>query len=175
VLAVRTGRFAGKSNLRTPHGDPAAAEMSLRSGFVALEQMGEQAFLSTTAAFLARAVLAQGRDDEAEDLAQLSAQLTATDDLLTQILWRGVKARILARRGQLEEAEAIAREAVSLSEQTDFLLYRADALVDLAHVLQNSGRTQEAAAAAAEGLHLHEQKGNLVTARKIRSDLGVLL
>jgi class 3 adenylate cyclase/predicted ATPase len=156
-------------------GDPAAAEASLRSGFEALKQMGEQAFLSTTAAFLARAVFAQERDDEAEDLAQLSAKLTATGDLLTQVLWRGVQARILARRGRLEEAEALAREAVALAEQTDFLVYRGDAFVDLAHVLQDSGRRQEAAAAAAEGLHLHEQKGNLITAGKIRSDLGVLL
>jgi predicted ATPase/class 3 adenylate cyclase len=155
-------------------GDPAAAETSLRSGFEALKQMGEQAFLSTTAAFLARAVFAQERDDEAEDLAQLSAKLTATGDRLTQVLWRCVQARILARRGRLEEAEALAREAVSLAEQTDFVVHRGDALVDLAHVLQDSGRTQEAAAAAAAGLHLHEQKGNLVTAKKIRSDLDVL-
>ena len=41
-------------------GDSAAAEASLRTGFDALTQMGEQAFLSTTAAFLARAVFAAG-------------------------------------------------------------------------------------------------------------------
>ena len=96
-------------------GDPAAAETSLRSGFEALKQMGEQAFLSTTAAFLARAVFAQGRVDEAEELAQLSAQLAAPGDLLTQVLWRGVQARVLARRGRLEDAEALAREAVALA------------------------------------------------------------
>jgi hypothetical protein len=32
----------------------------------------------------------------------------------------------------------------------------------------------EAAAVAAGGLQLHEQKGNLVAAAKIRSDLGFL-
>ena len=73
-------------------GDPAAAETSLRAGFDALERMGEKAFLSTTAAFLARAVFAQGRIDEADELAQLSASLTAPGDLLTQLLWRGVRA-----------------------------------------------------------------------------------
>ncbi len=156
-------------------GDPAAAERSLRSGFEALSEMGEQAFLSTTAAFLARALFEQERNDEAEALAQLSATLAETGDLLTHVLWRGVQARILARRGRLEEAEALAREAVSLAKQTDFLVDRGDALVDLAHVVQAAGRTQEAAAAAAMGLHLHEQKGNLVASRKIRSDLAVLL
>jgi predicted ATPase/class 3 adenylate cyclase len=155
-------------------GDAAAAETSLRSGFEALKEMGEQAFLSTTAAFLARAVFEQRRIDEAEDLAQLSAKLTASGDLLTQVLWRGVQARVLARRGRLEDAEALAREAVSLSAQTDFLVHRGDALVDLAHILVDSGRTADAAVAAAEGLHLYEKKGNLVAARKIRSDFDVL-
>jgi ATP/maltotriose-dependent transcriptional regulator MalT len=137
--------------------------------------MGEQAFLSTTAAFLARAVLMQGRADEAEALAQTSARLTAAGDLLTQVLWRGVQARVLATRGRLDDAEALAREAVGLAERTDFVVYRGDALVDLAHILEGSGRTSEAAAAAAAGLALHEQKGNVVTAARIRSDLGALL
>jgi predicted ATPase len=156
-------------------GDYAAAEASLRAGFEALTQMGEQAFLSTTAAFLARAVFAQGRVDEAEELAQRSAKLAATGDLLTQVLWRGVQARVLARRGRLDGAEEFAREAVALAEQTDFVVYRGDALVDLAHILHDAGRTEEAAAAAAGGLQLHEHKGNLVTAAKIRTDLGFLL
>ena len=80
-------------------GDAAAAEVSLRSGFEALQQMGEHAFLSTTAAFLARAVFAQERIDEAEELARLSARLSASGDLVTQVMWRSVQARILARRG----------------------------------------------------------------------------
>jgi predicted ATPase len=155
-------------------GDFAAAEVSLRAGFDALTEMGEQAFLSTTAAFLARAVFAQGRIDEAEDLAQLSAKLTASGDLLTQVLWRGVQARVLARRERLDEAEALAREAVSLAERTDFLVYRGDALVDLSSILRDAGRREEAAAAAATGLELHERKGNLVTAAKIRSELSDL-
>ena len=155
--------------------EPAAAETSLRAGYEALTQMGEQAFLSTTAAFLARAVLMQGRADEAEALAQTSARLTAAGDLLTQVLWRGVQARVLATRGRLDDAEALAREAVGLAERTDFVVYRGDALVDLAHILEGSGRTSEAAAAAAAGLALHEQKGNVVTAARIRFDLGALL
>jgi predicted ATPase len=156
-------------------GNPAAAEFSLRSGFEALTRIGERSFLSTTTAYLARAVFAQDRLDEAEDLAQLSAQLTASDDVLTQALWRGVQARILARRGRLEEAETLARQAVSIADQTDFLIYRGDALVDLAHILRDGGRAEEARVATAAGLHLHEEKGNLVTSRKIRSDLAGLV
>ena len=46
-------------------GNPDAAERSLRQGYAALEEMGEKAVLSTTAAFLGQALVAQGRVDEA--------------------------------------------------------------------------------------------------------------
>jgi predicted ATPase/class 3 adenylate cyclase len=151
-------------------GQPAAAETSLQAALDALKRMGEQAFLSTTVAFLAGAVFMQGRDDEAEELAQLSARLTAPGDSLTQILWRGVEARIVARRGRPEEAEKLARAAVSRADRTDFLVQRADAWIDLAQILHDLGRWDEAAAAAEQGLHLHEQKGNVVTAARIQSD-----
>ncbi|TIL42409.1 MAG: tetratricopeptide repeat protein, partial [Mesorhizobium sp.] len=143
-------------------GNPAGAEESLRPGFQALEEMGERMFRSTTAAFLARAVLEQGREDEAEKLAELSAQLAAKGDLLSQILWRGVRARVLARRAQFEEAEMLAREAVAFAQMTDFVNHRADALLDLARVLKASLRVDEAVAAASEALRLYEIKGNRV-------------
>ncbi|TIL90853.1 MAG: adenylate/guanylate cyclase domain-containing protein [Mesorhizobium sp.] len=150
-------------------GNPAGAEESLRPGFQALEEMGERMFRSTTAAFLARAVLEQGREDEAEKLAELSAQLAAKGDLLSQILWRGVRARVLARRAQFEEAEMLAREAVAFAQMTDFVNHRADALLDLARVLKASLRVDEAVAAASEALRLYEIKGNRVSASATQS------
>lgn len=145
-------------------GNPAAAEESLRKGYRALEEMGERMFLSTTAAFLARAVLEQGRDDEAEELAKLSAQFAARDDLLSQILWRGVHARVFARRAQFRDAEALAREAVVLAQVTDFINQRADVLLDLSQVLKASRRIDEAVTSASEALRLYQLKGNLVSA-----------
>jgi predicted ATPase/class 3 adenylate cyclase len=153
-------------------GNAVAAEDSLRKGFQALEQMGERAFLSTTAAFLARSVLEQGRDDEADELTGLSGRLAAKGDLLTQILWRSTRARVLSRRGQLNEAQALARVAVALAQATDFVTYRADALLDLAHVLKAASHTQAAVKSAAEALDLYEVKGNIVSASATRSWLG---
>ena len=99
---------------------PAAAEASLRAGYRALEEMGDRMFLPTTAAFLARALLEQGHDAEAEHLTELSARLAGRDDLLTQILWRGVRARVLARRDETAEAEELARDAVRLAGDDRF-------------------------------------------------------
>ena len=156
-------------------GNPAAAELSLRNGYRALEEMGERWFLSTTAAFLGRAVLEQGRDEEADDLAKMSAQLAANSDVLSQILWRGVRAQVLARRQLVQEAEKLAREAVMRAESTDFLNHRADALVDLSHVLEAvSHRCDDAIAAASGALHLYELKGNLVAAAATQLRLGKL-
>ncbi len=155
-------------------GNPAAAEQSLRAGCRALEEMGERMFLPTTAAFLARAILEQGRDLEAEALADLSARLAGPTDLLSQVLWRGVRARVLIRRAELQEAEALAREAVTLAGATDFLNHRADALLDLSHVLEASRRGGEAVTVAAKALHLYERKGNVISAAATRLRLDEL-
>jgi predicted ATPase/class 3 adenylate cyclase len=153
-------------------GDPVAAERCLRKGFDALEGMGDRALLSTTAAFLGQALLAQDREDEAERYADLSAELTAEDDVLTRALWRGVKASLLARRGGLPEAERMARQAVALADRTDFLNHRAEALVVLGTVLGAQAREEDARAALAAALDLYERKGNLVTAGQVRAALA---
>jgi predicted ATPase/class 3 adenylate cyclase len=152
-------------------GDPVAAERSLRRGYVALEEMGDRALLSTTAAFLGQALLAQDRYQEAEALAELSAELAAQDDLVTQVVWRGVRARCLAVGDRLDEAERLAQEAVTLAERTDFVNQRADALMDLGIVLGRLSRSEDAQAAFGEAVRLYEQKGNVVVAERVRSDL----
>jgi predicted ATPase/class 3 adenylate cyclase len=155
-------------------GDPAAAERHLLSGYAALEEMGDQAFRSTTAAYLAQAVYAQGRYEEARQFTKISEKLAASDDLATQLIWRSVLARVVAGEGNIGEAETLVREAVAISELTDFINTRADALVDLAEILHQARRLDEANAAAHKGLALYEQKGNTVAARRIRAHLAVL-
>jgi predicted ATPase/class 3 adenylate cyclase len=156
-------------------GNPVAAEQSLRAGYRALEEMGDRMFLPTTAAFLARALLQQGRDAEAEHFADLSARLAGRDDLLTQILWRGVRARLLARHADIDEAEALARHAVALAAATDFVNQRADTLLDLSYVLEASCGGSEIAAATSEALRLYESKGNAVAAASTRRRLNGLV
>ena len=155
-------------------GDPAAAERSLRAGYEALEEMGERAYLSTTAAYLAQAIFAQGRHEEAEQLTELSEQLSASCDLATQVMWRGVRARILEGRGETGPAARLAQEAVALAERSDFLNHRADALMDLAQVLQAGRRVDESAQATAQALALYEEKGNVAGAAKARGSLESL-
>jgi predicted ATPase len=153
-------------------GRHAAAEERLRGGYARLEEMGDTALLATTAALLARTVQAQGRDVEAEELTSKSEAIAAPEDLVTQVLWRSVRARVLARRGAAGEAEALAREAVRLAEPTDLLILRADALSDLAEVLALNGAQTGAAAAGAQALRLYEEKGDVLSASRTRGWLA---
>ena len=155
-------------------GDPAAAEAYLKADSDTLDDMEDEALRSTTDAFRAQALLAQGRDDEAEHYTRLSEQRAATSDLLTQMMWRSVRARVLARRGDFEQAEALARHAVSLAAQTDFVNQHADVLLDLTHILRQAGRLEVARATGTEALHLYQQKGNSVAAARASSILDRL-
>ena len=72
------------------------------------------------------------------------------------------------------DAERLARESVSLADQTDFLNFRGDAQADLAAVLELSGRTTEATTALTSALLLYQEKGNVVCAEPIRVRLDTL-
>ena len=65
------------------------------------------------------------------------------DDIVTQVIWRGVQAKILAHQGRSEEAETLARDAVALVAPTDLLSHHGDAMLDLAEVLRTISRTDE--------------------------------
>jgi len=154
-------------------GDPATAEIYLRREYESLSLMGEKGFLATTAALLARAIVAQGetRYGEAIQLIAISQEAAAGEDLSAQIIGQGLSARILVGSGRHAEATDLASSAVALAAQTDLLSQHADALLDLAHVLAASGRVPEARAAADQALDLYHRKGNLPGSREARSYL----
>jgi DNA-binding SARP family transcriptional activator len=150
-------------------GDPGAAERELRAGCQALEQVREQTNYSTATALLARAVCAQGRYSEAEHIARASEQAARANDVFANVTWRSVRARVLAGVGDLDAAHTFSCSAVAFAEQSDFLNAHADALLDLAEVLQLAGRPHEAASRLEEAIHLYRQKGNVVSAASAHS------
>jgi tetratricopeptide (TPR) repeat protein len=150
-------------------GDLEAAERILRSGYETLVSLGEKLNLSSIAVSLAETLYLQGRTGEAEQLTVVSQGASSAEDVWAQVAWRSTRAKILARRGDLEDAERLAREAVDLIAETDALTMRAHALMSLAQVLAATDRAEEAAECAAEGVRLYEMKGNLVAAEKARA------
>jgi class 3 adenylate cyclase/tetratricopeptide (TPR) repeat protein len=152
-------------------GDPAAAERELRPDFEMLQGLGEKFFLCTMANALARAVLEQSRDDEAMALTKTAEASAADDDVEAQADWRCVRALILARRGELAEAEALARAGLELAFQTEAPAMRASTLSDLAAVLSRAGRVEEARRAYADAIAIYTAKGNVASLRHAERSL----
>jgi tetratricopeptide (TPR) repeat protein len=151
----------------------AAAEFGA-AGFRLHEELGEQGFLSTAAGYLAQALYALDRLDEADAWAARAIQLGGSDDAETQMLRRQVSAKVLARRGQHAEAEPLAREAVAVCEETDMLDAQGDAYADLAEVLLLGGKANEAAAALEQALERYKRKENHVSAQRAQERLAEL-
>jgi predicted ATPase/class 3 adenylate cyclase len=160
--------------IETLAGEHEAAEVHLRAGYDALVRMGERGHQATMAAELAHTLVVLGKLDEAEELATVSEDIGAEDDLATQVMWRGARARALAARGRTAEAALLARESVALAEETDDLNMRADTLVDLGEVLRTAGEGPPASDAFARARELYEAKGNVVGAEDVRRRLASL-
>ena len=143
-------------------GDWASGEQTLRESYEILERTGERGSQGYVAALLADALLRQGKLDEADRYSSVGQELSTSDDVMNSAGWRRVRARVLAQRGELDAGLALAREAVSLLDETDFLDEHAAAWLDLAEVLRAAGQPDEAAAGIRQAIGLYEQKGNLV-------------
>jgi DNA-binding SARP family transcriptional activator/tetratricopeptide (TPR) repeat protein len=166
------GAVAGRIELLA--GDLAAAELAFRSTCQTLERVDDQAYLATGAAELADVLCIRGRFDEAEQWCLLASRLAASDDVFTQVLWRATWARLLARKGEFDEAEALAREALRRMEETDDPNWRAKVLVDFSDVLRVARRPGDAAEAVEAAVELFERKGNVVAAKRTRALLAEL-
>jgi tetratricopeptide (TPR) repeat protein len=155
-------------------GDAEAAERALREGYAILGGLDETGFRATVGTLLAEALLRQGRDAEAAAILDEVAPFAAEDDVDVQVRSGAVRAELLARSGELEEAERVARRAVALAEQTDYSELRGGALVALGRVLQASHRLDEASEAVERAHGLYEGKGNRVSAAAATALLGDL-
>jgi tetratricopeptide (TPR) repeat protein len=167
VQAAAVAIYSGRVELLA--GDPVAAEERMRPAYETFDKMGERATRSTLAPILGEALYAQGRLDEAEALSRVSEEIASEDDFDAQYRWRALRAKILARRGAVSEADELAREAQRIVQQSDSPVEQAAALVALAEVLRLSQRTAAASATFAEAIERYQAKGDVVSAGRIRA------
>jgi tetratricopeptide (TPR) repeat protein len=175
LLANITGFESVWVELRA--GRAAAAVEFAAQAFEVEAQLGEYTFAAIAAGTRARALYAAESFEEAEAWADRAAELAGRgEELGPAALWRHVKAKLLARRGESAEAERLALEACDLLGPTDYLNNQGDALLDFAEVLKVAGRAPEAARRAKEAFEAYEQKGNVAAreqAHAFLADLGV--
>jgi hypothetical protein len=126
------------------------------------------------ATIFAECLYRQARYDEADSLLDVAAEAGADDDFVTQVRLRAGRAKLLARRGNSVDADVVARDAVALAAQTEYIDLRGDSLLALGEVLQLAGRSSEGGEAMRGALALWEAKGNVAQAGRTRALLAEL-
>ena len=126
-------------------GEPEEAVEILSESYEHVERMGG---FPLESAWLAESLYAVGRFDEAERRRRWPSTRSTT---FRRSAGMGALARVRARQGRFEEAEAMAREAVAYFAGTDYSTDRTWVLMDLAEVLRLAGRPDEAIATIRDG------------------------
>jgi class 3 adenylate cyclase/tetratricopeptide (TPR) repeat protein len=139
-------------------GDWDAAEYELRKGYDELVSMGDKNYLAIVAGWLAHCLYRLGRYEEAAECAGVCESSAAKSLVNAQVLWKGARGMLLARQGDVEAGEALARDAVELALRTDRADTQTDALMSLAEVLRVSGRHAEAVPVVEDALRRYELK-----------------
>jgi class 3 adenylate cyclase/tetratricopeptide (TPR) repeat protein len=116
-------------------------------------------------AFLGQGRYAVGRYDDARDTAARAAE---HGDEVEGSLGLGVLAKVAARSGDVSAALETIAEAVARVDRTDFLFDRGTVHTDRGETLRLLGRDDEALSAFDEAIRLFDQKGDLVSAERVR-------
>jgi tetratricopeptide (TPR) repeat protein len=155
-------------------GDPAAVVRVLGPACDQLRAAGETPSLSTQIGELADAFYELGRYEDADEANLESARLTQRLDVYSQVVWRRVRAKLLARRGHREDALRQVREAIELAETTPQLEAVGDAYRDLAEVERAAGRMDRAEEALERAMEAYGRKGLVPMTERARSELMAL-
>lgn len=155
-------------------GDLEAAEREGAADYEFLAGIGETYYRATVAAVLSCVVRDQGRDGEALEWSKRAEEVMAPDEIDTQAYWRAIRAPILARAGDLLQAEEMARSAVDMAHRTEAIVLQGETLLELAAVLHIAGKTEDARKYYGDALAAFEQKGNVTAAETVRAKLSTL-
>jgi predicted ATPase/DNA-binding SARP family transcriptional activator len=165
-------KLAGRTELIA--GDYAAAEQHLRQGYEALSPRGERGHYTSLATWLAEALYAQGRYDEALRLTEEAEALGGLEDYEVQGRWRATRAKVLARRGQFGAAMRLAEEALTVFPAAFATPERAEFLLAKVEVARLNGALDEAEACARQALQFYESRQMVPLAEQTRALLARL-
>ena len=135
-------------------GDPAAAERELREAIRLAVEMGASRYAALYQVRIAHVLIAQGRYERC----RAASSSTASELYEGVLTWKTAHARVLASRGEIGAAVALAREAAQEVAGSDDLTTHAETLIELAEVLRASGDGRGAASALAGGAALSTRR-----------------
>ncbi len=136
-----------------------------------LEALGESSYRSTVVVNISRCLYALGKLGEAETCAIAGEEMGAAEDVVNFAWGRGVRARVAADQGRLDEAKQLVSEALRYALLTDFPGVHASAYRAVAHVATCGGELDEARAAMEQVIALFESVGDVIEARLAREVL----
>jgi len=139
-------------------GAPDRAVMELREACDGLQVMGDRAFASTLGALLAEACWRCEDQDGAAAAVEVSRRLAGVGDVISQVRWRCVAAKLEALRHNPEQAQALSSRAVQLVVATDELTSQGDVLADAAEVQLLLGNRAAAKVLLDDALSRYERK-----------------
>jgi tetratricopeptide (TPR) repeat protein len=140
-----------------------------------LGSVGETGYKASVGAGLAMASLELGREDEALQHADESTAAAAADDFEPRATSALVRARVLARRGDLVAADEQLATAAALVDPTDYRNLRLQLVLARAEVARLSGSQDEERRQLQEALEIADSKVNRLAAGRIREQLERLV
>ncbi len=149
------------------------AERALRQSYE-FSLQGEGAVWGMEASNLAQLLYDRDRIDDADEIADVISRGTPSYEMESQIEWRGVRAKVLARRGDQHAGIALALESVDLAARTEFLSLHAYSLLDLAECREAADDRGRATEAVERALGLFARKEDAVGAARAEGLLARL-
>jgi tetratricopeptide (TPR) repeat protein len=155
-------------------GDLEGAERALRGEIECGERAGMIGTNSSTMGYLAECLCALETFDEVEEWVERSRRSTDEYDIESHLAWRKPEALLRAREGDHAGADAVAREALRLADDTDDPTAQADARIVLAETVRLAGRSEDAIGVFRAAIDLFEAKGNVLGAAHAHERLDAL-
>ncbi len=169
LSAVGVAVFSGPVELLA--GEPARAAAELSEACDALTMMGERSLTSRMAGLLAEAHWRCGDPAKAAGAVEIARSMAGVGDLVSQVRWRSVQAKVLAGGGDAEAALQLSVEAVLLVAATDEVLTQGEVLADAAEVHELLGNTAASQVLLRDAVERFERKGATQSVEQIRRRL----
>jgi hypothetical protein len=108
-------------------------------------------------------------------LAEQARAVAVASDVETSVWWRRVAARAVSATGHSRKAVRLGREALAIADETDDVLLRSGARLDLAEAQLGAGRAADAVTLVRDALQALDRKGALLPAAQARLRFAHLL
>lgn len=140
-------------------GRPDRAMTEVRAALASVQAMGDRALGASLAGLLAEACWRCRDLAGAAAAVEQSRSMAGVGDVISQVRWRSVQAKLLAAGGQPEQALMLSAEAVRMVSGTDELTSQGDVLSDAAEVHELLGLPVAAHALLLDAAVRYERKG----------------